>query len=146
MEEYIDGREFNATVLGNTELDVLPVSEIAYSLPAGMPRILTYAAKWEAESMYFKCSEVICPAPLVIEERERVESLVATVFKVLGCSGYARVDLRMDGSGSLKVIELNPNPDISPDAGAARQARAAGMTYNEFIERIVALALEEVKQ
>jgi len=52
VEEYIDGREFNATVLGNTRLEVLPVSEIAYSLPPGMPRILTYSAKWEPESTY----------------------------------------------------------------------------------------------
>ena len=142
VEEYIDGREFNATVLGNTRLEVLPVSEIAYSLPPGMPRILTYSAKWEPESTYYRCSEVVCPAELETEERERIESVVVTAFRALGCTGYARVDLRMDAGGHFKVIEVNPNPDISPDAGAARQARAAGMTYRELIERIVILALD----
>ena len=145
-EEYIDGREFNATVLGNAALEVLPVSEIAYSLPEGMPRILTYSAKWEPESTYYRCSEVVCPAELGTEERERVGSVVATAFRALGCAGYARVDLRMDAGGSLKVIEVNPNPDISPDAGAARQARAAGMTYRELIERIAILALDGAKR
>ncbi len=146
VEEYVEGREFNATVLGNTKLEVLPISEIAYSLPAGMPHILTYSAKWEPESTYYQCSEVICPAELGTEERERIEYVVVTAFSVLGCAGYARVDLRMDAAGRLKVIEVNPNPDISPDAGAARQARAAGMTYNEFIERIVLLALDGMEQ
>jgi D-alanine-D-alanine ligase len=56
--------------------------------------------------------------------------------------GYARVDMRMDENGKLCVIEVNPNPDISPDTGAATQAKAAGMTYREFIGRIVDLALE----
>ena len=50
--------------------------------------------------------------------------------------------MRLDGAGRVKVLEINPNPDVSPDTGAARQAKAAGMTYRQFIEQIVALALE----
>jgi len=145
-EEYVAGREFNATVVGNKKLNVLPISEIAYSLPAGLPNILTYSAKWEPESLYFKCSEVVCPAHLKTDEHRRIESVVETAFNVIGCAGYARVDLRMDVEGRFKVIEVNPNPDISPDAGAARQARAAGMTYQEFIERLVLIALAGVAQ
>jgi hypothetical protein len=53
------------------------------------------------------------------------------------------VDMRLDKEGQLNVIEVNPNPDISPDAGAARQAGAAAMTYTQFIEKIVKLALEK---
>ncbi len=55
------------------------------------------------------------------------------VFSLLGCSGYARVDFRLGSDGAVKIIEVNPNPDISPDSGAARQAQAAGMTYSQFI-------------
>jgi D-alanine-D-alanine ligase len=50
VEELIEGREFNATVLGNIEHSVLPVGEITYTLPPGKPRILTFAAKWEQNS------------------------------------------------------------------------------------------------
>jgi hypothetical protein len=64
---------------------------------------------------------------------------------LLGCRGYARVDMRLDGVGQLNVIEANPNPDISPGAGSVRQAEAAGMTYPQFIEKIVKLALEKEK-
>ncbi|NWF78012.1 MAG: ATP-grasp domain-containing protein [Chloroflexi bacterium] len=141
VEEFLDGREFNATILGDSERRVLPVSEIVYALPAGMPRILTYAAKWEPNSPYFEGTKVVCPAQVEAEEREHIVQIVATAFQILGGQGYARVDMRMDHEGQVNVIEVNPNPDISPGTGAARQAEAAGMTYTQFIEKIVQLAL-----
>jgi len=142
VEEFIDGREFNATVLGTGEPVVLPISEIVYSLPPGVPWILTFAAKWEPQSVYYQGSRVVCPAEIEPELKERIAKTVLAAFRLLGCSGYARVDMRLNSAGQLKVIEVNPNPDISPDSGAARQCRAAGMTYSQFIERIVLLALE----
>jgi D-alanine-D-alanine ligase len=142
VEEFIAGREFNATVMGNSRRIVLPPSEIAYSLPPGVPEILTFSAKWEPDSAYYRGTQVVCPAEVTERERKRIEKLALAAFRLLRCRGYARVDMRMDGKGRLNVIEVNPNPDISPDAGAARQACAAGMTYTGFIQRIVKLALE----
>ncbi|MDP3879748.1 MAG: ATP-grasp domain-containing protein [Dehalococcoidales bacterium] len=143
VEEFIDGREFSITVLGNSSESVLPVSEIIYSLPPGIPRILTFAAKWEADSPYFHGTGVVCPAEITAGERECFSGLAQAAFRFLGCRGYARIDLRVDEAGQIKVIEINPNPDISPGSGAVRQAAAAGMTYNQFIEKIVKLALED---
>jgi len=140
VEHFIDGREFNATVLGDT---VLPVSEIDYSLPAGVPRILTFAAKWQPDSPYFKGTRVVCPAQIEDKEREHIAQTALSAFALLGCHGYGRVDMRLDRKGRLNVIEVNPNPDISPDAGAARQAEAAGMAYHQFIDRIIEIALEK---
>ena len=107
-----------------------------------MPRILTFAAKWEPHSTYFQGTKAICPAEIGAEMRERIVETSLSVFGLLGCSGYARVDFRLDSGGGLKVIEVNPNPDISPGTGAARQAVAAGMTYRQFVEKLVQLALE----
>lgn len=143
VEEFVDGREFNATVLGNSQDTVLPVSEIVYALPSEKPRILTFAAKWEPESLYFQGTRVTCPAEISTDERERINQTALTAFRLLDCRGYARVDMRMDKDGQINVIEVNPNPDISPDAGAARQAEAAAMTYTRFIEKIVKLALDK---
>jgi D-alanine-D-alanine ligase len=140
VEHFIDGREFNVSVLGGT---VLPVSEIDYSLPAGIPRMLTFAAKWQPDSDYYKGTKVVCPAEITEKEREAIARTALKVFGLLGCRGYARVDMRRDEAGRLNVIEVNPNPDISPGAGSVRQAEAAGMTYSQFIERIVELALEK---
>lgn len=143
VEEFIEGQEFNATVLGNSRCTVLPVSEIAYSLPSGMPRVLTFAAKWEPDSLYFQGTKPICPAQISNPERERIVKMALAVFRLLCCRGYARVDMRLDSEGRLNVIEVNPNPDISPGTGAARQAEAAGMTYTQFIKKIVLLAQEK---
>ena len=143
VEEFIDGREFNATVLGNFADTVLPVSEIAYALPAAMPRLLTFSAKWEPDSLYFQGTTAICPADIGEEERQRITTTAVAAFKLLGGEGYARVDMRADHKGEINVIEVNPNPDISPGAGAILQAAAAGMTYTQFIQKIVDLAPEK---
>jgi D-alanine-D-alanine ligase len=139
VEHFIDGREFNVTVLGGT---VLPVSEIGYSLPAEVPRLLTFAAKWQPDSPYFQGTKVVCPAEIEDKERENINQTALKVFGLLGCRGYARVDMRLDEAGQLNVIEANPNPDISPGSGSVRQAEAAGMAYPQFIEKIVKLATE----
>jgi D-alanine-D-alanine ligase len=141
VEKLITGREFNATVMGDAELTVLPVSEIVYSLPSGMPEILTFEAKWEVDSLYFEATKPVCPADIEAEEEQHIVDTITTVYRLFGCRGYARVDMRLDEEGQLNIIEVNPNPDISPGTGAARQAEAAGMTYTQFIERIVQLAL-----
>ena len=51
--------------------------------------------------------------------------------------GYGRIDVRMDERGRVWVIDVNPNPDLSPSAGLARQASAAGWSYGDLIARIV---------
>jgi D-alanine-D-alanine ligase len=140
VEHFIEGREFNVTVLGAT---VLPPSDIDYTLPEGAPRLLTFAAKWQPESEYFQGTKVICPAQIEDSEREEIARTAITVIGLLGCRGYARVDMRLDEAGQLNVIEANPNPDIAPGTGAARQAEAAGLTYPQFIGRIVEIALEK---
>jgi D-alanine-D-alanine ligase len=145
VEHFIDGREFNATVMGNLRCVVLPVSEIVYSLSPDIPRILTFAAKWEEDSLYFKGTKVICPAEVISQDREYIARTAMSAFKLLVGQGYARMDMRMDEAGKLNIIEVNPNPDISPGTGAARQSSAAGMTYAKFIEKILNLALEREK-
>jgi len=140
VEEFIDGREFNATVLGTRPPKVLPVSEITYSLPPGLPRILTFSAKWDPQSIYYRGTKAVCPAEIDAELQEQITQTALLAFRLLGSQGYARVDFRLDSEEKLKIIELNPNPDISPDAGAALQAKVAGLSYSQFIEQIVQLS------
>lgn len=141
VEEFIDGREFNITILGDAASTALPVSEIEFSLPPGQPKMLTFAAKWQEGSLYFKGTRVRCPANIPEETRKNIEEKARAAFRLLGCRGYARVDLRMDNSGRLFIIEINPNPDLSPGYGAALQAKTAGMDYSLFIGKIIKLAM-----
>jgi D-alanine-D-alanine ligase len=143
VEEFVGGREFNVTVMGNDEVTVLPVSEIMFFLPPGMPPILTYAAKWEEGTVYYDGTKVVCPAEVGEEDRARLAQTATAVYKLLIQQGYARVDMRLDLEGNIHVLEANPNPDITPGSGAARQSAAAGMTYAQFIEKIVSLALHK---
>ncbi len=140
VEEFIDGREFNVTVMGHREVSVLPISEIVFNLPAGVPRVLTYAAKWEEETFYYNRTTVTCPAEIDDELSTLLLRTAVDVFKLVVKRGYARVDMRLDSQGTAYVLEANPNPDITPGSGAARQAEAAGMTYTEFIGRLVSMA------
>jgi D-alanine-D-alanine ligase len=142
VEHFLSGREFNATVMGNSRIIALPISEIVYELAPGIPHILTFAAKWEPDSPYFKGTKVICPAEVTEETRAYVAETAVKAFKLVIGRGYARMDMRMDENGKLNVMEINPNPDISPETGAARQSAAAGMKYAEFINKLINLTLE----
>ena len=144
VERFVDGREFNATVMGKSRYEVLPISEIVFSLPPGLPKILTFDAKWEADTPYFDGTKAICPAEISSELAERIGSTALSVFRLLGFTGLARVDMRQDQkTGEINVIEVNPNPDISPGVGAVRQAGAAGMSYTQFVEKLIEIALEK---
>lgn len=139
VEEFVNGREFNAMVLGE---EVFPVSEIVYTLPDGLPNILTFESKWNTESIYYRHTQVICPAGVDRKTDLRLKNLARKACKACGCRGYTRVDMRSDESGNLYVLEVNPNPDISPGAGCAKQSAAAGLSYTEFIKIILEHALE----
>ncbi len=141
-EEYIDGREFNVAILGNDPPAVLPISEIDFTgLPAELPRIVSYAAKWIEDSDYYRGTKGKCPADLPAETEEELRTLAARAFRIVGCRDYARVDFRLSPGGRPSVLEVNPNPDLASDAGFMRSARASGRSFEQTLAEIVALAL-----
>ncbi len=142
VEKFLEGREFNAGVMGNRQPYPLPVSEIVYRLPENLPKALTYAAKWDQSSVYYQGTTPVCPAEIHPRLQYTINALILKVYRLFKCRSYARVDMRMDGQENLHVIEINPNPDISPDAGITRQAAAAGMSYPRFVETVIGFALE----
>ncbi len=79
----------------------------------------------------------------LVELQARIVKIARAAFKLVVGQGYARVDMRMSGRSKLYVLEVNPNPDISPGTGAARQAEATGMTYSQFTEILMRLALRQ---
>jgi len=144
IEEFIEGRELNVGLFETDgRVEVLPISEIDYSeFPEGIPKICGYEAKWETESPEYQKSKPICPAQLEPVVQKRVEQIALKVFKLFGCQDYARVDMRLDPNGEAFVLEVNPNPDISPQSGMARAIKVQGMTYTEFIGNLLERALQ----
>jgi D-alanine-D-alanine ligase len=143
VEAFIDGREFNVSVLENGEARALPVSEIDFSaMPKDMPRILGYAAKWFEDHPLYKKTPPVCPAPIDDELRTRLQGLAEAAFRTMGCRDYARVDFRLDAKGRAFILEVNPNPDISTNAGYARALSAAGIEYAAFWNVMVDNALK----
>ena len=143
IEEYLEGREFNVAILGGREAQVLPISEIDFSrMPPGEPRIVSYRAKWDEESVEFQSTVPVCPADVPSRLASRIRSVALRSHRCIGCADYSRVDMRTDSGGNVYVLEVNPNPDISPRAGFARAARAAGLTYTDMIARIIQSAVE----
>jgi len=143
VEEFVEGRELNVGLMEtNGTVGVLPISEIDYSeFPEGVPKICGYEAKWVTESPEYQKSKPICPAPLDPGVKKKVEQIALRVFKLFECRDYARVDLRVDGDGKIYVLEVNPNPDISPQSGMARALKAQGTTYAEFVGNLLDRAL-----
>ncbi|RJP60764.1 MAG: ATP-grasp domain-containing protein [Ignavibacteriales bacterium] len=139
VEEYIDGRELNVSILGN---EVLPISEISFKgLSKGLPKIITYEAKWSPESEYYKHTLPICPAKLPKRVTKEINRIALESYKAMGCRDYARVDVRLTKDNRPFVIEVNPNPDISPDSGFARSSAAAGISYEYLIKKLIELSL-----
>jgi D-alanine-D-alanine ligase len=143
VEEYLDGREFNVSVIGDENPEVLAIQEIDFvGLPKDEPRIVSYRAKWDEESPFYNCTVPICPATLSKRLENRIKDIAIRSHLSVGCRDYCRVDMRTDARGSLFVLEVNPNCDISPNAGFARAARAAGYSYSEMILKISETAME----
>ncbi|HTR51203.1 MAG TPA: hypothetical protein VMJ10_10890 [Kofleriaceae bacterium] len=146
-ERYIEGREVNVTILGHGRtLEVLPLHEIDFAqMPPDRPRIVSYAAKWDEAHVDYAGTKPVPlgpTAPGVVAEIERV-SIAA--WHALELRDYGRVDLRVDAAGVPWVIDINPNPDISPDAGVARAAAAAGLSYPQLVSKVAETAMRRYR-
>ncbi|MFN8206463.1 MAG: ATP-grasp domain-containing protein [Bacteroidales bacterium] len=145
IEEYIEGREFNISVLCSGKgPEVLPLAEILFrDFPKDKPRIIGYRAKWVDESFESK-NTIRC----FVDEQEEsalsseLRSLALRCWDVFKLNGYVRIDFRMDSRGRLYILEINANPCISPGAGFYAACEKAGYSFAEVTQRILEDALK----
>jgi len=139
-EEFIDGREFNISVLASPNgPQVLPQAEIEFiDFPDSKPKIVGYRAKWDENS--FECKNTVRVFRKSEEDEElfaRLSELSLKCWKLFNLRGYVRVDFRVRKNGQPEILEINANPCISPDSGFVAACKTAGINYTEMIKRIV---------
>lgn len=143
VEEFISGKEYNAGFLGGRNLENLGMSILDYEEYPECVKYLNYSAKWEDGSDEY---EKLMPRVLSKDDhryRREVVEISRKAARALGCSKYFRVDLR-EKDGELYVLDVNPNPDISPDSGFIRQASFRDLSYEDVVARIARNALIDV--
>ncbi len=142
VETYIDGREINATVMGNgATAQVLPLREIDFDkLPKERPHIVSYAAKWD-ESHIDYLGTISIPLRDTSEMiTSKIKHAALASYQALAIRDFGRVDMRIDNKGNPWVIDINPNCDISVGAGFALTAQSSGLDYPQLVGSICELA------
>lgn len=141
-ERYVDGRELYVGMLGNQRLRVFPIWEMFFSkLPHDVHPIATDRVKWS--STYQKKHGIRTgeAEDLPTSLQEKIRHICKRAYRILGLSGYARLDLRLDESGRVFIIEANANPQLAYGEDFAESAERAGLSYEQLLQRIINLGL-----
>lgn len=143
VEEFLTGMDLSVGIIGNppSSYKALPVIHEDYScIPEGLPRICGYEAKWDPSSPYWKIKSL--PANLPHETEKWLTEMCLLLFERLECRDYCRFDWRMDDTGQLKLLEVNPNPGWCWDGHLAKMALLDGMSYDEMLIAIIDAGLQ----
>jgi len=148
VEEFVDGRELYAGVLGSKRLQVLPLVELfvghapigGEEMPEGAPRFFTFKAKWDRA--YRKKWGISSGAAKELPDVtvKKIAQITRRVCRVLRIRSHGRLDLRLTASGEVYVIEANPNPSLAASDELAMAAKLAGIDFDALISRIVQCA------
>jgi len=131
IEEFVAGVEITCAVLGNSDLEALPLVEI---LPA--------KGFYDREAKYTPgATEEICPARLEPSVTAQAQQIALQCHRVLGCRGMSRTDMIVSPDGGIYVLEVNTIPGMTPTSLLPRAAATAGYTFSELLDRLIDLAL-----
>jgi D-alanine-D-alanine ligase len=146
VQEFLSGAEYSVALLGNPGigLTALPVLEVDYSgLDPGLPKILGYESKWLSKSPYWQDVRYR-EAELGEDLRRNLVDWSTTLFERLDCRDYARFDFRTDSAGTVKLLEVNPNPGWCWDGKLNLMAGFAGYRYADLLRLILEAAQRRV--
>ena len=130
IEEYIEGREITVSILGN---DILPIIEIKPNLG-----IYDYEAKYTKGA-----SNYICPADLPKSKSDMIKNIALKIHRLLNCKVYSRVDFRLDNNDECWLLEINTLPGMTETSLFPMAAKAAGLSFEDLINKIIKLSLEK---
>lgn len=140
IEEYIDGREFNISVISDKNgPEVMPPAEMVFhNYESHQPKIVDFKAKWEEGTFEYENTRRDFPGdklnPVLLE---KIRTAALQCWQVFGLKGYARVDMRVDHNETPYVIEVNANPCLSPDSGLVAATIAKEIPFLQILQRII---------
>ncbi len=140
IQEYLPGPEYGLALLGNPgAFQDLPPLRVDFSaLPPGLAPILAFESKTGPDTSYERIR--IEPAALDAPTLATLRAHASALFERLGCRDYARFDFRTAADGTIKLMEVNPNPAWSCEAKLALMGRFGGIEYPQLLERIIDIA------
>lgn len=149
VQEYLPGAEYGLGLIGNPGsadgLSGLPMLEVDFSsLPDGLPPILSYESKAHPDSPYWTDIR-FRPASLPERDQAALVDRCQTLFARLGLRDYGRFDFRTAADGTVRLMEVNPNPAWGFDAKLAIMAGLAGWSYADLLHRLVETAWERIR-
>jgi D-alanine-D-alanine ligase len=144
IEEYIEGREIYAAILGNEHPEALPLIELDLSkLPEGMAKVAGTEVKWEKDTEAYRVTKSAPAEELDEEIVELLSKTALSAYHTLQLRDYGRIDMRLTAKGEAYVIEANPNPWLSSNSEFFMAAKTSGRSYSELVEEIVELARKD---
>jgi D-alanine-D-alanine ligase len=144
IEEYIEGREFNISILYHQQgPEVLPLAEMSFlDFPEDKPKMMGYNSKWiESSFEYSHTRRTFGLQPNDGELSKELEMICKKCWNRLGFKGYVRIDFRVTGDGVPLVIDINLNPCLSESGGFMAASIERGLTFEQVVERILADAI-----
>jgi D-alanine-D-alanine ligase len=144
IERYVKGRDLAVSVLARP-----PEEDTEAARDAGEPEALPVVEAIPREEEFYNyesryeigMTTFVCPADLPEQTTLRAQELALETYKLLGCHGVARVDLMLDAdTGELSVLETNVSPGLTETSLLPLAADAAGIGFDELVERILASA------
>ena len=142
-EEYIDGREFYVSILGNLQPQAFVPIEMDFTgFPEGSPKVLDRKAKWETNSPEYRGTQAKLATDLEPELRAKLQKTALEAYRALRVRDYGRIDMRLTESGEIYIIEVNASCYLEQNSEFAISAAASGVDYPDLVNRIVELALE----
>lgn len=140
VEEYIDGREFNISMIGSVgNVKILPFAEMKFvDWPINRLKVMGYSAKWNSNSGEYKRTQRTFKFSDSDKSLlKKIKGICKKCWNIFGLRGYARIDFRVTKEKIPYVLEINANPCISPDAGFIKAAYKAGMDNEKIIKEII---------
>jgi D-alanine-D-alanine ligase len=144
IEEYVDGREFNISILyGPDGPEVLPLAEMLFKdYPSYKPKIMGYKSKWDEKSFeYTHTQRTFRLSPYDAKLKQELTDICVKCWNALGFKGYVRIDFRVTQKSIPMVIDINLNPCLSESGGFMAASKMRKYTFEHVVERIVADAL-----